>query len=229
MHTTQELNPYTGRAWTGGDVIMIFFMMIMGTFAIGQAGPYMQTLMIAKGAAADFFTLLKRRNVIEPEVVPHRWPSQRALVPCEHTDGCMLRDVLSPFLRYAAVHVCSVMLCMRCRMRTTSRPIRSRSNRSSFAMWCSTTRQSPTSPSCVVHPSSTAMRSLTLNLAPHLHGRVLAGISLSIKEKQKVALVGESGSGKSTIVQLLERFYDPIRGSIFVNGEVLPSIPVGLV
>jgi ATP-binding cassette subfamily B (MDR/TAP) protein 1 len=86
VHTTQELNPYTGRAWTGGDVIMIFFMMIMGTFAIGQAGPYMQTLMIAKGAAADFFTLLKRRNVIEPEVVPHRWPSQRALVPCEHTD-----------------------------------------------------------------------------------------------------------------------------------------------
>ena len=80
----------------------------------------------------------------------------------------MLRDVLSPFLRYAAVHVCPVMMCMRCRMRTTSRPIRSRSNRSSFAMWCSTTRQSPTSPSCVVHPSSTAMRSLTLNLAPHL-------------------------------------------------------------
>ena len=57
----------------------------------------------------------------------------------------------------------------------------------------------------------------------------MAGISLSIKEKQKVALVGESGSGKSTIVQLLERFYDPIRGSIFVNGEVLPSIPAGLV
>lgn len=54
-----------------------------------------------------------------------------------------------------------------------------------------------------------------------------AGISLSIKEKQKVALVGESGSGKSTIVQLLERFYDPIRGSIFVNGEVLPSFPSG--
>ena len=60
--------------------------------------------------------------------------------------------------------------------------------------------------------------------AAFANARDVAGVSLSIKEKQKVALVGESGSGKSTIVQLLERFYDPIRGSIFVNGEVLPLL-----
>ena len=35
---------------------------------------------------------------------------------------------------------------------------------------------------------------------------------------QKVAFVGESGSGKSTIMALLERFYDPQQGAVLVNG-----------
>eukprot|EP01053_Blabericola_migrator_P001827 Blabericola_migrator_1__1826@NODE_1497_length_4417_cov_420_574943_g983_i0_p1_GENE_NODE_1497_length_4417_cov_420_574943_g983_i0NODE_1497_length_4417_cov_420_574943_g983_i0_p1_ORF_typecomplete_len1438_score345_07ABC_membrane/PF00664_23/4_3e43ABC_membrane/PF00664_23/4_3e47ABC_tran/PF00005_27/4_7e42ABC_tran/PF00005_27/7_9e02ABC_tran/PF00005_27/2_8e41AAA_21/PF13304_6/0_0033AAA_21/PF13304_6/1_1e05SMC_N/PF02463_19/13SMC_N/PF02463_19/1_5e05SMC_N/PF02463_19/1_3e03SMC_N/PF02463_19/65SMC_N/PF02463_19/0_000 len=37
---------------------------------------------------------------------------------------------------------------------------------------------------------------------------VLADVSFQVKKGQTVALVGSSGSGKSTIVQLLERFYD---------------------
>lgn len=32
-----------------------------------------------------------------------------------------------------------------------------------------------------------------------------------------VALVGESGSGKSTIIQLVERFYDPLQGQVLVS------------
>ncbi len=39
---------------------------------------------------------------------------------------------------------------------------------------------------------------------------VLEGLSLSVQPGQMVAFVGMSGSGKSTIIQLLERFYDPV-------------------
>ena len=44
--------------------------------------------------------------------------------------------------------------------------------------------------------------------------QVLNGLNLDIKVGQTVALVGSSGCGKSTTVQLLQRFYDPLSGSV---------------
>lgn len=43
---------------------------------------------------------------------------------------------------------------------------------------------------------------------------VLKSFSLQVPAGKTVALVGESGSGKSTIVGLLERFYDPQQGQV---------------
>ena len=38
---------------------------------------------------------------------------------------------------------------------------------------------------------------------------MLRGINLHVPPGRKVALVGPSGGGKSTIVNLIQRFYDP--------------------
>lgn len=43
---------------------------------------------------------------------------------------------------------------------------------------------------------------------------VARSLSMSVSPGQMVALVGSSGCGKSTVVQLLERFYDPQRGVV---------------
>ena len=53
---------------------------------------------------------------------------------------------------------------------------------------------------------------------------VLRSVSFAIAGGQKIAFVGESGSGKSTIVQLLERFYDPDGGRVLVNGRDLREL-----
>ncbi|CAF0751223.1 unnamed protein product [Adineta steineri] len=47
---------------------------------------------------------------------------------------------------------------------------------------------------------------------------VLNKLQLSIKSGQRIALVGASGCGKSTIVQLLERFYDVTHGQLTLDG-----------
>uniref|UniRef100_A0A8C3CIW9 Bile salt export pump n=1 Tax=Cairina moschata TaxID=8855 RepID=A0A8C3CIW9_CAIMO len=44
--------------------------------------------------------------------------------------------------------------------------------------------------------------------------QVLKGLSVAVKPGQTLAFVGSSGCGKSTSVQLLERFYDPEKGSV---------------
>ncbi|RWW74139.1 hypothetical protein BHE74_00017953, partial [Ensete ventricosum] len=50
------------------------------------------------------------------------------------------------------------------------------------------------------------------------HEQILKGLSLFVQGGTSVALVGESGSGKSTIISLIERFYDPQAGEVFIDG-----------
>ena len=46
----------------------------------------------------------------------------------------------------------------------------------------------------------------------------LAGINLTIKPGETVALVGQTGAGKSTLVKLIARFYDATGGAVLVDG-----------
>jgi ABC-type multidrug transport system fused ATPase/permease subunit len=52
----------------------------------------------------------------------------------------------------------------------------------------------------------------------------LHGISTKINAGDCVAFVGASGSGKSTIIKLIERFYDVGDGFIEINGENIKNI-----
>lgn len=54
-------------------------------------------------------------------------------------------------------------------------------------------------------------------------GKILRGLSLDIQQGQSVAFVGSSGCGKSTLTQLIERFYDPDKGGVSIDGRPIQS------
>jgi subfamily B ATP-binding cassette protein MsbA len=55
---------------------------------------------------------------------------------------------------------------------------------------------------------------------------VLHDVNLSIKQGQTTALVGASGAGKTTLVDLIPRFYDPIRGKVVIDGIDLRDLEI---
>ncbi|KAF0693595.1 Aste57867_15460 [Aphanomyces stellatus] len=55
---------------------------------------------------------------------------------------------------------------------------------------------------------------------------ILQGYSLTINKGETVAFVGASGSGKSTLVALLERFYSPSAGAIYLDGRDISTLQI---
>lgn len=53
---------------------------------------------------------------------------------------------------------------------------------------------------------------------------LFTGLDVTIESGQFVAFVGASGCGKTTVISMLERFYDPYKGNIFLNSENITSM-----
>lgn len=57
---------------------------------------------------------------------------------------------------------------------------------------------------------------------------ILKDVSFTVRRGETVAIVGPTGAGKSTLIHLIERFYDPSRGSITVGGVDMRQVPKAL-
>ena len=58
--------------------------------------------------------------------------------------------------------------------------------------------------------------------------KVLNNISFDIHQNEFVGIVGRNGSGKSTLLKTLAKIYFPEKGSIKVNGTLVPFIELGV-
>ncbi|XP_028066586.1 ABC transporter B family member 1 isoform X1 [Camellia sinensis] len=54
--------------------------------------------------------------------------------------------------------------------------------------------------------------------------QILNDFSLIVPAGKTIALVGSSGSGKSTVVSLIERFYDPTSGQVLLDGHDIKAL-----
>ncbi|XP_051140936.1 ABC transporter B family member 15-like isoform X1 [Andrographis paniculata] len=52
---------------------------------------------------------------------------------------------------------------------------------------------------------------------------IFKSFSIDIPAGKSIALVGQSGSGKSTIISLIQRFYDPLKGAVRIDGRCIKS------
>jgi len=68
------------------------------------------------------------------------------------------------------------------------------------------------------------------NLAPHTSLEdfwALKGVSLEIKQGEKVGIIGRNGAGKSTLLKILSRITEPSTGSVHIKGRVASLLEVG--
>ncbi|KAK4272062.1 hypothetical protein QN277_020662 [Acacia crassicarpa] len=56
--------------------------------------------------------------------------------------------------------------------------------------------------------------------------QIFRDLCLTIRSEKTIALVGESGSGKSTVISLLQRFYDPNSGHITLDGIEIQKLQI---
>ena len=137
---------------TSGQVVNVFFSILIGAFSLAQIAPNMQALALAQGAASNIFATIDRVPVIDSA-------SPEGLRP-DHVEGEI------------AVHDVDFL-----------------------------------------YPSRPSVQ-------------VLHRFSAVFPKGKMTALVGASGSGKSTIIGLVERFYDPVGGSIKLDGNEVRELNV---
>ncbi|KAB5595943.1 Leptomycin B resistance protein pmd1 [Ceratobasidium theobromae] len=75
-------------------------------------------------------------------------------------------------------------------------------------------------------PGKIELRNVKFDYPSRPDVRILKDLTLSFEAGKTAALVGASGSGKSTIIALIERFYDPLQGSVLLDGVDLKQLNV---
>jgi ATP-binding cassette subfamily B (MDR/TAP) protein 1 len=142
-------NPTKNKPYQGGDIITVFFSVLVGSFALGQAGPNVPPIIQGRVAAAKVYKIIKEHiNFVKK------------------SSGEKLESVKGDI----------------------------------------------------------EFKDIEFTYPARRDVKIFDKLSFKIEAGKTVAFVGESGSGKSSIVSLIEKFYDPSGGEISLDGMNLQSL-----
>ena len=71
-----------------------------------------------------------------------------------------------------------------------------------------------------------SLKHIDFNYPSRPNVKIVEDLTLTFPAGKTTALVGASGSGKSTVISLVERFYDPLTGSVKLDGVDLKDLSV---
>lgn len=74
--------------------------------------------------------------------------------------------------------------------------------------------------------SKISMKDIQFSYPTRKNVSILSGCNLEVQPGETVALVGASGCGKSTIINLIQRLYDPDNGDIYVDDQNIKDVNV---
>src|SRR5258706_2508026 len=69
---------------------------------------------------------------------------------------------------------------------------------------------------------------LATDAGNHIIVKALDGVSLEVREGERVGLSGHNGSGKTTLLRVLAGAYEPMAGSVDVRGTVISMLSITL-
>nr|QIZ12948.1 multidrug resistance protein 1-like isoform 1 [Perinereis aibuhitensis] len=137
---------------SGGDILVVFFSVLVGAFSLGNAVPNIQFFSTARGAAHAVYSIIKQVPSID-----------------------------------------------------------------------SSSKEGKTLPNM---KGNVEFRDVRFNYPSRKDVNILQGVNLKVEVGQTAALVGASGCGKSTIVQLIQRFYDPDEGTVLIDGVDIKELNI---
>ena len=84
----------------------------------------------------------------------------------------------------------------------------------------------PADPATLPRPvrGAIGLKGVTFHYPSRPDTSALDGVTLAIAPGETVALVGPSGAGKTTVIQLIQRFWDPEKGRVTIDGVDLQSL-----
>lgn len=211
---------------SGGRTIMVFFSILIGGFSIGQIGPGVKALADARIAAAKILAVINRKPKIGCDIDDDD-DDDDEFGKSNSTDN---EDIKTNAEKSNPKTPPSTPTSPQPRRRLKRENVRGEIVFENLHFKYRGSHPKPEGDEENTdgqHPNLNATAADEKSDDGH-HGPkvVFRGCELTMKAGETVALVGESGCGKSTIAKLVQRFYDPTRGRILLDGVDLREFNV---